>query len=92
MFRNYISIGLRNLNKNRGNALINIGRLALGMAVAMIGFWIHDELSYNHYHEYYKDVAQVLQHETFNGVRTTGNAVARPFESAFRTGYSADFK
>ena len=93
MFRNYFKVGFRNLNKNKGNSFINIGGLALGMSVAMtIGLWIHDELSYDHYHDNYRDIAQVLQHATFNGVRGTGNSVPRPYENAFRTGYGADFK
>lgn len=93
MFRNYFKVGFRSLNKNRGSSFINIGGLALGMAVAMtIGLWIHDELSYDHYHDNYSDIAQVFQHATFNGVRSTGNAVPRPYENAFRIGYGADFK
>jgi putative ABC transport system permease protein len=93
MFRNYFKVALRNLNKNRGYSFINIGGLALGMAVAMtIGLWVHDELSYDQYHDNYWDIAQVLQHTTFNGVRGTGNAVPRPFENALRTEYGADFK
>ena len=93
MFRNYFKVGFRNLNKNRGNSFINIGGLALGMAVAMtIGLWIHDELSYDQYHANYSDIAQVLQQSTFNGDRGTGNAVPRPFENALRAGYGADFK
>ena len=93
MFRNYFKVGFRSLNKNRGSSFINIGGLALGMAVAItIGLWIHDELSYDHYHDNYRDMAQVFQHATFNGVRGTGNSVPRPYESAFRTGYGADFK
>ncbi|HTE31382.1 MAG TPA: ABC transporter permease [Chryseolinea sp.] len=93
MFRNYFKVGFRNLNKNKGYSFINIGGLAMGMAVAMtIGLWIHDELSYDQYHDNYHDIAQVLQHVTFNGERGTGNAVPRPFENALRTGYGADFK
>lgn len=93
MFRNYFKVGFRNLNKNRGNSFINIGGLALGMAVAMtIGLWMQDELSYDQYHDHYRDIAQVFQHSTFNGVRGTGNAVPRPFENALRTGYGADFR
>lgn len=93
MFQNYFKVGFRNLNKNRGNSFINIGGLALGMAVAItIGLWIHDELSYNQYHANYRDIGQVLQQNIFNGVRETGSAVPRPLENAFRTGYSSDFK
>src|SRR4029453_3215641 len=93
MFRNYFKVGFRNLNKNRGSSFINIGGLALGMAVAMtIGLWIHDELLYDPYHKNLKEIAQVPQDAPWNGVRGTGNAVPRPFENAFRTGYGADFK
>ncbi len=48
MYKNYFKIGWRNLIKNKGYSLINIGGLALGMAVAMvIGLWVFDELSFN---------------------------------------------
>src|SRR5687768_10418581 len=93
MFRNYFKVGFRNLKKNRGYSFINIGGLALGMAVAMtISLWIHDELSYDHYHDNYKDIAQVLQHATFNGYRGTSSAMPRPLENELRTGYGTDFK
>jgi len=47
MYKSYFKIGWRNLLKNKGYSSINIGGLALGMAVAMlIGLWIYDELSY----------------------------------------------
>lgn len=63
MFQNYFKIGWRNLFKNKGYSLINIGGLATGMAVAMlIGLWIHDELSFNKYNQNYDRIAQVLQH------------------------------
>jgi len=93
MIKNYFTVGWRNLLRNKGYSFINIGGLALGMAVAMaIGLWIVDELSYDHYHDSYRDIAQVLQQSNFNGYRDTGSAVPRPFENALRTGYSADFK
>jgi putative ABC transport system permease protein len=50
MFKNYLKIAWRNLIKNKGYSAINIGGLALGMAVALIiGLWIQDELSNNSY-------------------------------------------
>lgn len=54
MYKSYFKIGWRNLVKNKGYSLINIGGLAMGMAVAMlIGLWIHDELEFNKYHKNY---------------------------------------
>ena len=45
MIKNYFKIAWRNLFKNKGTSLINIGGLAVGMAVAtLIGLWIWDEL------------------------------------------------
>ena len=55
MFQSYFKIGWRNLLKNKGYSLINIGGLAMGMAVALlIGFWMLDELSFNQYHKNYR--------------------------------------
>ena len=52
----------RNLLKNKGYSLINIGGLAVGMAVAMlIGFWIQDELSFNRYHQNYATIGKVYR-------------------------------
>lgn len=52
MIQNFLKIAFRNLVKNKGYSAINIGGLAVGMAVAMlIGLWIYDELSFNKYHK-----------------------------------------
>ena len=45
MLSNYVKIAWRNLLKNKVSSFINIGGLAVGMAVAMlIALWIYDEL------------------------------------------------
>ena len=65
MYKSYFKIGWRNLIRNKGYSFINIGGLAMGMAVAMfIGLWIYDELSFNKYHENYKNIGQVLRNGT----------------------------
>ena len=44
MFKNYLTIAWRNLIKNKVLSVINIGGLAVGMAVVMlIGLWVLDE-------------------------------------------------
>lgn len=51
MFRNYLKIAIRNLLKNKAFSFINIFGLALGMTISMlIGLWIYDEYSYDHFH------------------------------------------
>lgn len=68
MLKNYFKTAWRNLTKSKGYSAINIGGLAVGMAVAMlIAFWIYDEFSYNKFHKNYDHIAQVMQHQTFNG-------------------------
>ncbi len=52
MFKNYLKIALRNINRQKIYAGINILGLAIGMAGAMfILLWVHDELSYDRFHE-----------------------------------------
>src|SRR5882762_3139779 len=61
MIRNYMRIAIRNLAKNKMSSVINIGGLAVGMAVAiLIGLWIHDELSYNKSFQHYDRVGRVM--------------------------------
>ena len=58
MYRSYFKIGWRNLLRDKGYSIINIGGLALGMTIAMlIGIWVYDELSFNKSHQNYKDIA-----------------------------------
>lgn len=93
MLRNYLKVAFRNLTKNAGYSAINIGGLAVGMAVAMmIGLWIYDELSYDKYHQNYARLAQVMQKQTFNGSKITGSAIPMPLEPELRAKYGTDFK
>ncbi len=60
MIKHNIKIAWRNLNRNRGYSAINIGGLALGMAVViMIGLWVFDEFTFNKYHENHDKIAQI---------------------------------
>jgi putative ABC transport system permease protein len=93
MIKNYLKIAWRNLIKNKAASFINIGGLAVGMAVAMlIGLWIWDELSFDKYHQNYDHIAQVMQHETFNGSVNTGATISLPLDAEMRKSYGSDFK
>ncbi len=93
MFKNYVKIAWRNLTKNKGYTIINVGGLALGMAVALIiGLWIKDELSHNSYFSNKDQIAQIYQSQTNNGETGTGPAIPRPLEMAIREGYMDNFK
>jgi ABC-type antimicrobial peptide transport system permease subunit len=93
MIRNYFTVALRNLAKNKASSFINIGGLAVGMAIAMlIGLWIYDELSFDKYHKNYDRIAQVMQHQTSNGTVYSMTALPYPLANELQTNYSGDFK
>ncbi|GAB3995487.1 ABC transporter permease [Spirosoma daeguense] len=93
MLRNYLKIAIRNLVRHKGYSAINIGGLAVGMAVAMlIGMWMYDELSYNTYHEHYDRIAQVMQHQTSNGHVGSQTSIPAPLEAELRAKYGSNFK
>jgi predicted permease len=93
MFKNYFKTAWRNLIKNKGYSAINIGGLAVGMAVAMlIGLWVHDELSFDKYHANYDRIAQVMQRANFNGKVETQTANPALMAEAIRNKYGSDFK
>ncbi len=93
MLRSYFKIAFRNLIKNKGYSFINIAGLATGMAVALlIGLWIWDELTFNRYHKNYDRIAQVWQHNLYNGVKRS--QVSNPYVMAeeIRNNFGSDFK
>jgi ABC-type antimicrobial peptide transport system, permease component len=93
MFKNYLKIAWRNLTKHKAYTIINVGGLALGMAVALIiGLWVKDELGHDDYFTNKDQIAQIFQSQTFNGETGTGPAIPRPLEKAFRDGYMDNFK
>ena len=93
MLRNYLRVAFRSLLCNRFSAAINIGGLAIGMAVALlIGLWIQDELSFDRYHQHYDRIVQVLQKEKFLGKTKVWEQQPFLLLAALRTGYGASFQ
>ena len=93
MIKNYFKIAWRNMVKNKVYSAINIGGLAVGMAVAMlIAFWIYDELSYDKFHKNYNRIAQVMQHQTFNGYKGTERSIPMPLVAEIKSKYGSNFK
>ncbi|HEU4861941.1 MAG TPA: ABC transporter permease, partial [Chitinophagaceae bacterium] len=93
MIKNYFKLAWRNLVKSKGYSAINIGGLAVGMAVAMlIGLWVYDELSFNKYHRNYDRIAQVMQHANFNGKWETQVANPALMGPELRAKFGSDFK
>ncbi|MET3878917.1 ABC transporter permease [Chitinophaga sp. OAE865] len=93
MLINYLKIAWRNFLKAKIYSFINVTGLALGMAVSLLlGLWIWDEVSFNHYHEHHHKLARVLSNQTFNGKITTEPVVSIPTEKELKTNYGGDFK
>jgi putative ABC transport system permease protein len=59
MIKNYFRLAWRHLIKQKGYSFINIAGLATGMAIALlIGLWIRDELSFDHYSPKHSRIAK----------------------------------
>ncbi len=92
MIKNYFKIAWRNLIKNKIFSLINIGGLAVGMGVAiLIALWVYDELSFDKYHANFDRIAQVMQHQTWNGEIGTQEANPAVMAEEIRNVYGSDF-
>ncbi len=93
MIKNYLKIAWRNLVKNKVHSLINIASLSVGMTVAiLIGLWISNELSFDKYHENYKNIARVMQQQSMNGEVSTIKAMPIPVAYQLHHLYGSHFK
>jgi putative ABC transport system permease protein len=71
MLRNYLTIALRNLRRNRGSSAINLIGLAVGLAACLlIALYVRHELSYDDFHEKADRIQQVI-------VRSSGGSIDR---------------
>jgi len=70
MIRNFFSITLRNIAKNKGFTLINITGMAVGLAASLlILLWVQDELSFEKYNKYAEDIFRVEEDQFYSGER-----------------------
>lgn len=93
MIRNYLKIAFRNLRNNKLYSLVNIVGLATGMAVALlIGLWIWDEVSFDHYHQRHDRLAQVMVNVTIENQVYSGTTVSMPMGYELRDNHAADLK
>ena len=95
MYKSYFTIGWRNLLRNKGYSLINIGGLAIGMAVAMLnGLAIWHEFSFNKYFENYDRIAQVAEtgKDKESGRRWMSTTMTYPLATELMDNHTAKFK
>ena len=93
MFKNYLLLAWRHLLKNRGYSAINIAGLSIGMAIALvIGLWIKDEATFDHYAPNHSRLAKGMLHMRLNNATKksefyTGETVMVPLGKAYHTQY-----
>ncbi|WP_183565158.1 ABC transporter permease [Mucilaginibacter sp. SP1R1] len=93
MIKNYLKIAWRNLIKNKASSLINIGGLAVGMAVAiLIGLWIWNEVSFDSCFKNEDRIAKVMDNSWVNSETQTDGSSALPLAPGLRNNYGNSFK
>jgi len=91
MLKNYLKTAWRSLLKNKLSAGINIGGLAVGMAVAMlIACWIYNEWSFDRQFKNYTRIAQVW--ETWPGNQGAQRVLPLPVSDELRAKFGNNFK
>jgi len=93
MLKNYFKVAIRNLRNNKAFATLNIAGLAIGMATAiLIGLWVSDELSFDHYNPNYKKLAKIMVTQTHGGESDTETTITMPLGYTLQTKYRDLFK
>ncbi len=60
MIRNYFLTAIRNIRRHPWISIINISGLSLGMAcTVLILLWVHDELSYDNFHDNSNEIFRI---------------------------------
>ncbi|MFM7857508.1 MAG: ABC transporter permease, partial [Flammeovirgaceae bacterium] len=54
--------------------------------------WMWDELSYDKYHTNYQRIAQVMQHNLYNGIKTSQMANPYVMGEEIKNNFGSDFK
>ena len=97
MIQNYFVLARRHLLKNRGYSAINIAGLSIGMAIALvIGLWIMDEATFDHYAPNHSRLAVGmmnihLKNATKKEAFFTGNTIMMPLGKALSSQYKELF-
>lgn len=79
MLYNYIKLALRNLQRYRLFALLNISGLAISLAAGiLVLLWVADDLRYNRFHQNLPALHLVMNNQTQAGVTYTHEALPGP--------------
>jgi len=79
MFKNYLKIALRNIQRHKGYSFINIFGLAIGLTCCLlILLWVQDELSYDKFHEQAANIYRIEQEQNYSGRKYHVNVTPYP--------------
>jgi putative ABC transport system permease protein len=85
MIRNYLTVALRNLRKNKAYSLINITGLAIGMGCSiLILLWVRDELGYDRFHANFDRIHRVYRDEALTAPGSGSALTSPPMAGAFK--------
>jgi ABC-type antimicrobial peptide transport system permease subunit len=83
MLKNYLLTAWRNLARNRLYSVINIGGLAIGMAVSlMLLLYVYNEFSWDKFNKNSDRLYRVMRNQPSNGEIETGTTTPVPFVPA----------
>ena len=78
MFKNYLTVALRSMKRQKGYALINVLGLSVGIAVFLLIIrWVHDELSFDRFHAKADRIYRISS-EVTTDTETFSQAVTSP--------------
>jgi len=82
MLKNYIKIAFRNLIRHKGNTIINLWGLAIGLACCiLISLYVREELAYDQFHEKSdRIIALGVKHPQFGTMLSTPYPLATALE------------
>jgi len=88
MLKNYFKIAFRNVLKNKLYSTINIGGLAIGMAVSfLLLLYVYSEFTYNDVHTNADRIFKVLRNQPGEGEVYTSGATPVPLAPAMQKDY-----
>ncbi len=89
MFKNYIKIALRNMNKNRAYAIINILGLALGLMVGLIVYlYVTEETNYEKHIKDYEQIYRVGLRASMMGQDINAPVSCSPMAESLRNDFA----
>jgi ABC-type antimicrobial peptide transport system permease subunit len=83
MLQHFFKMALRGLRQNKSFSFLNVAGHSTGMAVAMlIGLWVWNEWTYDHFHANADRIYQVKMTDMVNGEKQTWQSVPLPMAEA----------